>query len=363
MATKKEEYRREIKPLVIDPYKASDEVLAAKKAADDYAANYPAGGQYQTLKDDLLSQYLNRDKFSYDLNADPAYQAYKAQYTREGRNAMADTIADAASLTGGYGNSYAATAGVKIYQSYLDRLNDRVPELEANAYNRYQQEGQDLYNKYTAAQGAYNDLLNEYYQRANFLGDRAQQKYANEYNEYGDRVNNQRYGYESEYQLYRDDIDDDYRQAQFDYTMEQDALDRQRQAELDARAIYESDRDFNEGVRQYNQNYALDQYSAYKSGSGGSKGGSKTAEAESSLVKDLGFSDSGKAFDYLTSLYEERGEEGLRAYLDRFLPDSYAVEDIDDIIESITGKKSVAPPNSNVSKPWYYQTVFDRIQK
>ena len=242
---------------------------------------------------------------------------------------MADTIADAASLTGGYGNSYAATAGAKIYQSYLDRLNDRVPELEANAYNRYQQEGQDLYNKYTAAQGAYNDLLNEYYQRANFLGDRAQQKYANEYNEYGDRVNNQRYGYESEYQLYRDDIDDDYRQAQFDYTMEQDALDRQRQAELDARAIYESDRD-----------YALRQYSAYKSGSG-SGSEIKTASAEADPYEysgraldyagDLGFKSETEMRD---ALMEEakKGETPFRYYMKRLGSGSGLSEEVLDAI-------------------------------
>jgi hypothetical protein len=58
--------------------------------------------------------------------------------------AMQDTIGQASAMTGGYGNSYAATAGNQAYQGYLQQLNDRVPELYQMALNQYNQEYQNI---------------------------------------------------------------------------------------------------------------------------------------------------------------------------------------------------------------------------
>ena len=66
---------------------------------------------------DLTNKVLNREKFSYDLNGDALYQQYKDQYTNLGRLAMADTIGQASAMTGGYGNSYAATAGNQAFHA------------------------------------------------------------------------------------------------------------------------------------------------------------------------------------------------------------------------------------------------------
>ena len=66
-------------------------------------------------------------KFNYDVNGDPLYQQYKHSYMTQGKQAMEDTIGQAAAMTGGYGNSYATAAGGQAYQSYLDQLNDRYP--------------------------------------------------------------------------------------------------------------------------------------------------------------------------------------------------------------------------------------------
>ena len=86
----------------------------------------------------------NREKFSYDFNKDAVYQQYKDNYIRQGRTAMADAAAQAAALSGGFGNSYAASVGNQAYQSYLSKLNNVIPELESAAYARYQAEGNEL---------------------------------------------------------------------------------------------------------------------------------------------------------------------------------------------------------------------------
>ena len=96
-------------------------------------------------KDKAQAAVDGRGKFSYDPQSNPLYQQYKDMYIRNGRMAMTDTMGKAAAMTGGYGNSYAQTAGQQIYQQYLDQLNDRVPELQQLAYRQYaDEEARDL---------------------------------------------------------------------------------------------------------------------------------------------------------------------------------------------------------------------------
>jgi guanine deaminase len=56
---------------------------------------------------------------------------------QQGQQAMRDTMGQAAALTGGYGNTYAQQAGEQAYAAYLSRLNDVLPELYGEAYNRF----------------------------------------------------------------------------------------------------------------------------------------------------------------------------------------------------------------------------------
>lgn len=119
---------------------------SADKAVNEYGDfAYSKDGTYQ----DVMDRILNREKFSYDLDGDALYQQYKDKYIKQGKMAMEDTMGQAAAMTGGYGNSYAQTAGQQAYNAQLDNLNDIVPELYQMAYDRYNQEGQDLYNQYS----------------------------------------------------------------------------------------------------------------------------------------------------------------------------------------------------------------------
>ena len=117
----------------------------------------------------LYDQIMNRPAFSYDANRDPLYQKYRDAYIRDGQRAMQDTMGAAAALTGGYGNSWANTAGYQAYGEYMKALNDKLPELEKNARERYDAEGNALTGKANLAlnldnreYGWYRDAMNDW---------------------------------------------------------------------------------------------------------------------------------------------------------------------------------------------------------
>lgn len=163
----------------INPYDDAVSVSSAKLA--EIEAQKPAAYQssYQGQIDALLNDILQGEKFNYDVEADPLYKQYKDQYITLGNQAMRDTTGNAAALTGGYGNSYAATAGNQAYQSYLGQLNNVVPSLYNSAMAVHQnkqaekqnqlaalnsQESMD-YQKYANDVGAYQNQLNYWYQK------------------------------------------------------------------------------------------------------------------------------------------------------------------------------------------------------
>lgn len=92
----------------------------------------------------LYAAITGRPAFSYDPASDPVYNSYAQSYRRRGRLAMRDTMGQAASLTGGYGSSYAQSVGQQQYDSYLQSLGEALPELYGMAWQRYNAEGDAL---------------------------------------------------------------------------------------------------------------------------------------------------------------------------------------------------------------------------
>lgn len=92
----------------------------------------------------LYAAITGRPAFSYDPASDPVYNSYAQSYQRRGRLAMRDTMGQAASLTGGYGSSYAQSVGQQQYDSYLQSLGEALPELYGMAWQRYNAEGDAL---------------------------------------------------------------------------------------------------------------------------------------------------------------------------------------------------------------------------
>lgn len=131
------------------------EVLGRRPGDFDKSTNYAP-------VQSALDAYNNRGKFSYDINGDMLYQQYKDQYMTQGKQAMMDAMGQASALTGGYGNSYAATVGQQTYQGYLQGLNDKVPELYQLALDKYNQEGQDLLTRYGLEKDKYDTAYGEW---------------------------------------------------------------------------------------------------------------------------------------------------------------------------------------------------------
>lgn len=107
--------------------------------------------QYINQLDSIYNQIMGRGPFAYDLQGDMLYRQYADQYTQLGKQAMRDTQAQAAALTGGYGNSWAESAGSQAYQGYLSQLNAMVPEFYDRAYNAWLNEGDQLMQQYDMA--------------------------------------------------------------------------------------------------------------------------------------------------------------------------------------------------------------------
>ena len=197
----------------------SDAVTQAEALLQQHMENKPGewqGGTWSDSLNETISQILNREKFSYDLNGDALYQQYKDQYTTQGKLAMMDAMGQAAAMTGGYGNSYAQTAGQQAYQGYLQKLNEVVPELYGMALDQYNQEEQALYDQASILAGMeeqeygrYQDKLSQYYTDLNYLTENARYMSETEYQKALDDFN-------IKYGAYRDSVGDQQWQAQFD---------------------------------------------------------------------------------------------------------------------------------------------------
>lgn len=100
-----------------------------------------------------------REAFSYDPEADILYQQYREQYQKLGRQAMEDTLGQAAGLTGGYGSSYGETAGQQTYDTYLGKLNDLLPELYDRKREEYDAQTEAYYRSLSAEEQQKNDAF------------------------------------------------------------------------------------------------------------------------------------------------------------------------------------------------------------
>lgn len=173
-------------------YKASS---ASNKAYNAWNNAYKKGftSGYDNVINNLMSQINGRDEF--DINKsdyyNQAYSIYKNQYENLGKQAMKDTVADASTLTGGYSNSYAVTAGNQAYNKYMSELNNIIPELYSQAYDIYNSETQDLYNKLASYEslrdderGEWENYIKSLYDNYSDLSDRDYKNYQSDYNNY-----------------------------------------------------------------------------------------------------------------------------------------------------------------------------------
>ena len=230
--------------------------------------------QWQQNLNDTMNKILNREKFTYDVNGDALYQQYKDQYVTQGKMAMMDTMGQAAAMTGGYGNSYAQSVGQQAYQGYLQQLTDKVPELYQLALNKYNQEGEELYNQYglfadadDRDYGRYRDTVSDYYTDRGYYTDLYNNERNFDYGKYRDTVSNWQYDYSTANDNYWNNKNFGYNQWSDDRNLSYTQFNADREYDL-----------------------AVEQLKAANSGggSGGGNGGSGAGTYTNTLWYDTG---------------------------------------------------------------------------
>lgn len=255
--------------------------------------------RYDQQINDLLQQYVNREKFSYDYKNDPLYANYRKQYQREGQRATQDALAEAAAASGGIPSSYAASAAAQAQNYYASQIADKIPELEQLAYQKYLDDASLQQSKISTLQGQeqldyakYIDALGQYNTDRNF-----------DYGVYSDRYN----------QL-ANNLGLAANQQSTQYSMETaaqgDALDRVQNflkaggklADLDSSLIARSGLTPAE-LKTYEAYYA-NQPSGGSGGRGGRGGGSGGSEEETTRQTGKG---------YIDNTYNRGGAGGIQS--------------------------------------------------
>ena len=188
------------KKTLTDVEKAKQEALASDAAKPgEYTS------KWQQQLDAAMDKILNREAFSYDLNGDALYRQYKDRAVKNGRLAMKDTMGQAAAMTGGYGSSYAQSAGQQAYQKQMDTLTGQAAQLYDRARQDYDRQGQTDRDRYDLLRQRENSSYNQYKQSLS--------SWETENQRLWDRYDSLR---QQEYQAQRDLIEDQQWQAEFD---------------------------------------------------------------------------------------------------------------------------------------------------
>lgn len=261
-------------------YTESAAVKAAQAALAQQNANKPGAyqSQWQSKINDTLGKIENRDPFTYDVNGDALYQQYAQQFAQKGKMAMQDTMGQAAAMTGGYGNSYAATVGNQAYQSYLTEANNAIPTFYQMALDNYTRQGQelkDLYSLYSDREnvdyGKYRDEVGDWQSERDYLAN----IYYNERDfDYGKYTDDRDFSYGN----FRDDISDQQWEKEY----------AQAVAQYNANLAYQQERDRiadEQWAKQYE--LMLGEYNA-KYGTGSTGGNTTTGGNTANRGSDLG---------------------------------------------------------------------------
>lgn len=210
-----------------DPY---EETLG--RLADSILSYERYANPYREEMDRVLSDYLHRDPFSYDLEGDPVWQQYQKTYLREGQRAREDTLANYAAATGGQSSTAAMHAASQAQDYYNAQLADKIPELYENAYDRWLDEGEQYGDQLDALRGLGQDALGEWKANRELLNDQFSSVRALSADRYGRAADK----WERDYQIRRDGIEDERYTAERAEKREDDSFNRawrQQQAAYD----------------------------------------------------------------------------------------------------------------------------------
>ena len=97
---------------------------------------------YAGYQREMLDRVMNREAFEWSKESDPLWGSLKKSHLREGERAQDNALARASAMTGGRPSSYAVTAAGQAGDYYASKLNDMIPQLYGQAYQKYLNEYQ-----------------------------------------------------------------------------------------------------------------------------------------------------------------------------------------------------------------------------
>ena len=237
-------------------YEKNENVVSAENALTEWENSKPEEykSKYSEQIETILNSILNREKFSYNMNADPLYNQYKEQYVNNGKKAMLDTVANATALTGGYANSYALTLGNEAYGDYLNKLNDVALSLYDRAYAKYKDYGDSQIDKITllgnlddSDYSKYRDDISDYYTNGEYLLNKFNSLSESDYEAFLQEIAAYESDREYEYQKYIDALEEkrfydelDFNREKFDEEMAFKKAEAERDQRNRDRSYYAS---------------------------------------------------------------------------------------------------------------------------
>lgn len=176
-------------------YKPSDAVAQAQQALQSVMDQKPQGyaGKYDEALESVLQRIMNPEAFQFSLAGNELFNQLSDRYVQQGKQAMMDTMGQAAALSGGYGNSAAQIAGQQTYDQYMQALQDKGLELYDRAWEQYKYGQDQLMDQYgllaqadATDYGRYRDLMGDWEGERDYLTGRADTEYQRDYGQYRD---------------------------------------------------------------------------------------------------------------------------------------------------------------------------------
>ena len=103
----------------------------------EYEAAPTYENKYESAQKKALDAVIERPDFAWSPETDPTWSSYKKSYLREGERAQANALAQASAGTGGRASTAAITAAGQAGDYYAAKLNDMIPTLYKEAFDRY----------------------------------------------------------------------------------------------------------------------------------------------------------------------------------------------------------------------------------
>ena len=280
---------------------------------------------------EAIEKYLNREDFSYDVDSDQLFQQALSSAMRSGKSAMQDTIGQASALTGGYGSTYATSAGNQAYNSFIEDAYNNLPEYYQMALQAYQAEGEEMFNQVAMLGDADAQEYQKMYNSFQVNSDLTQQMYNREFGEWDAGVTQafnsanlqlNEYGQKSSdlynsYSIASNEYENKYAKERDSWLT--DITNKQNLVAL-GNSDYWAQTNYDESIRQFNESLAEDQrqfdmtFKANYTSDG--KGGYVAKTATNDKLSNGASSTSMASYKQkAASEYAKNGESGVDAYI------------------------------------------------